>query len=72
MPVEERPHVVGRDGLDVSRATGRVAAERMIGEQLLGEQPVGDVVRAVVVHRDLFEDDLALGLDVVVAATTGR
>ena len=43
-----------------------VAAEPVVGEQLPGQRAQGDVVGRVVVHRQLFEDDLALALDVVV------
>ena len=37
----------------------------MAGEERLGEQLVHEVGRLVLVHEDLFEDDLALGLDLV-------
>ena len=51
----------------VSTLAGRLAPERMIGEQLRAEHAVGDVVGRVVVHRQLFEDHLALAVDVGVA-----
>ena len=54
----------GADGLPLAR---RLAPERMPVEHLLGEHPVDDVLRAVVVHRQLVEDHLSLALDVAVA-----
>ena len=39
-------------------------AERGVAPRLVGEQVVHDVVGVVVVHRDLVEDHVALGLDV--------
>ena len=38
----------------------------MVGEERLGQQTVGDVLREVVVHRQLLQDDLALVVDVAV------
>jgi hypothetical protein len=40
-------------------------AQRGVAPRLRGEEVVDDVVGVVVVHRDLVEDDVPLGLDVV-------
>ena len=40
------------------------AAERVSAEDRLGEDVVDAVLRLVLVHRDLLEHDLALGVDV--------
>ena len=42
-----------------------VASERVLAEDLLREPAVDDVVGTVVVHRQLFEDDVALVLELV-------
>ena len=68
IPLGEEPSdVVGRGGFDRVTLAGGLAAERMIGEQTGSEVAVHDVFGTVVVHRQLFEDHLALGLDVAVA-----
>ena len=57
--------VVARDGLDaVGRAAG-VAAQRLVRPDDLVDQDVDDVGRAVLGHRQLFEDDLALFFELV-------
>ena len=51
-------------GLDrVDRAEDR-AAERVIGPQRLGEEVVHEVLGRVLVHVDLLEDHLPLGVEV--------
>ena len=53
-------------GLDRGLGAGDGPAERGVGAPgLLGEELVDDVVGVVVVHGDLVEDHVALGLDVV-------
>ena len=46
--------------------------ERVLGEQRLEQQGVHPVVGRVLVHGELFEDDLALGFDVVVTERRTR
>ena len=41
------------------------APERVLAEDRLGEHVVDPVLRLVLVHRDLLEHDLALGVDLV-------
>ena len=43
--------------------TGR--PERMVAEDGLGDQVVHEILRRVLVHRDLLEHDLALGVELV-------
>ena len=62
--------VVGADLGDRNRgddvgAPEHPAAERVVAEDRLGEHVVDAVRRLVLVHRDLLEDHLALGLDLV-------
>ncbi len=64
---EEVADVVGRDGLHRSARPRRLPAERVVREQGFGQQAVRDVLREVVVHRQLLQDDLALVVDVAVA-----
>ena len=45
------------------REPSDLAPERVVGEQRLVEQRVHDVVGRVLVHEDLLEDHLALGVD---------
>ena len=62
--VGDRPLGDGRD--HVARPDHR-PAERVRAEHRLGEEVVHELLRRVLVHRDLLEDDLALGVDVVEA-----
>ena len=60
--------VVGGDRLlvDAGDHLGRAddrPPERVVAEDGLGEQVVDELARRVVDHRDLLEDDLALGLE---------
>ncbi len=64
---EERPHVVGGDGLHVFAVAGRVAAQRVALEQRGSEPAMSDVVGRVVVHGQFLQDDLALTVHIVVA-----
>ena len=57
----------------MSRVAEHLAPERMVGEQRLGEQRRGRGRRACRRRmRDLFEDHLALGLDLVGRGTPAR
>ena len=50
---------------------GGVPAEAVVREEVLRERPQGDVVRRVVVHRQLLENHLAFALDVAVRERRG-
>ena len=52
------------DRVDAARG---LAAQRMLREERLEDERVHAVLGRVLVHVQLFEDDLPLGLDVVVA-----
>jgi hypothetical protein len=69
---EEPPDLVARDRADRAALARRLATERVPVEDLLGEHPVDDVLRAVVVHRQLVEDHLPFALDVAVAQCRRR
>ena len=66
MPAVEPADLVGAHRLDRAFGAGDRPAQRRRAVGLAGEQVVHDVVGVVVVHRDLVEDDVALGLDVLV------
>ena len=53
-----------RDRRDHLRAADHGPAERMRAEDGLGGEIVDEVLRVVLDHRDLLEDDLTLGVDV--------
>ena len=61
--------VVGRqraaaDGRDHVGGSDHGPAERMVAEDRLAHQVVHELVRRVLVHRDLLEHDLALGVEI--------
>ena len=62
--VEARHLVAGQRG-DRRGGAGDGPAQRPVAPRLVREQVVDDVVGVVVVHRDLVEDHVALGLDVL-------
>ncbi len=51
------------DARDHLRRADHGPAERMVAEDRLGDQVVDELLRLVLVHRDLLEHDLALGVD---------
>ena len=64
--------VVGGEGAPADRrdhlgAADHAPPERMVAEDRLAEQVVDEILRRVLVHRDLLEHDLALGVEVVEA-----
>ena len=61
------PDLVGDERAHCRPLAGRVAPQRMGLEDLPRELAVHDIVRRVVVHRQLLEDHLPLTLDVGVA-----
>ncbi len=63
---EERADVRCRESLDRVEAARGLAAEWVLGEERLEDERVHPVLGRVLVHVELFEDDLPLGLDVVV------
>ena len=64
---EERSGCLRERSLRPCPRSRRLPPERVLGEQRLEHQGVHSIVRRVVVHGQLFEDDLALAVDVVVA-----
>ena len=68
---KELTHMRGRDAEHRFAGTCGLAAEWVGREQLLGEQAVHHIVGAVVVHRDLFQDHMALGFDIGIAQRRG-
>ena len=60
-----------RDRADHLGAAEHAAPERMVAEDRLGEDVVDAVLGLVLVHRDLLEHDLALGVDLV-GGSVGR
>ncbi len=62
VPCPERPR---RDARDDLGAPDHRPAERVRAEDRLRGEVVDEVLRVVVDHRDLLENDLALGVDVV-------
>ena len=54
---------VARDRRDHLGGADHRPAERMVAEDRLGDQVVHELLRRVVVHRDLLEHDLALGVE---------
>ena len=59
----ERGDVVALHLLDRGLRAERLATQGMVGEHRLEQAGVDDVVGRVLVHEDLFEDHLALGVD---------
>jgi hypothetical protein len=64
---EERTDVRCREALDRVEAARGLAAQWVLREERLEDERVHAVLGRVFVHVQLFEDDLPLGLDVVVA-----
>ena len=56
---------VARDARDHRRLAEHAPSERMVAVDGLAEDVVDTVLRLVLVHRDLLEHDLALGVDLV-------
>ena len=54
---------LARDRRDHLGGADHRAAERMVAEHGLGDQVVHELLRRVVVHRDLLEHDVALGIE---------
>ena len=64
------PCVVGgelllRDAADGLARAAHIAPHRLVGPERVVDEQVGEGVRVVVGHRQLFEDDAALALDLV-------
>ena len=53
-----------RDGRDHVRGADHGPAERVASEDGLGEEVVNELLRRVLVHRDLLQDDLSLGVEI--------
>ena len=54
---------LARDRRDHLRGADHRPAERVIAEHRFRDQVVHELLRRVLVHRDLFEHDLALGVE---------
>ena len=57
--------LVAGHGLDGVSGTEGLPAERVPGEQALVQRGEDEVVRGVLTHEDLLDDDLALGVELV-------
>src|SRR5690606_24916748 len=62
---EEVGDLVACGRLDGLAGAQDLAPQRVAGEQGLGQQGVNVILGDVEVHQDLFEDDVALGVDLV-------
>ena len=62
---EIRPKKIGAEALDCLAGAENRPPKRMIFPESLGEELMDEVVRRVLDHLDLFDDDLLLPLDVV-------
>ena len=71
VPAVVLPHGVPRDRTDRLGGAADRAAERVGAEHRRGELLVHDVARVVVAHRELLEDDAALGLQLVAVEARG-
>ena len=61
------PDRAARDGRDHLGGADHRPADRVRAEHGLGDQVVDELLRRVLVHRDLLEHDVALGVEVVEA-----
>ena len=64
VPTVEAQHLRPRGAGDARLRPEDRSAERVVGPERLLEQVVDELVRRVLVHVDLLEDHLALGLEV--------